>query len=241
MRSADATLIFGACRTPETLCPLHEAQKKGQPVLVVEWTCLDSDPDPERLRQWLAANKVKTLHVAGSRKHWRDYGVFEATKRFLIEALTVRTEAHCERACGPFSRLPQLASLAPTSGADGGGASCSEDDDIGVWLSPQAFAQMGAEVWRHFTLYEQRAPGRRVMPHLKTYFRLRSDGKRTTATAKTLNTSRSASSQAFANQREVVWMMFGSMYVRRPNSRVMLVAHTCVWAAVMQGGAIEED
>ena len=209
VRSADATLIFGACRTPETLLPLHEAQRQGQPVLVVEWTCLDPDPDAERLRQWLVANKVETLHVAGSRKHWRDHGVFEATKRFLIEGLTER-EADVERASESSRQAPILAG--PPTGIHEGDT-CLEDD-MGVWLSPQAFSQMGAEIWRHFTLYDQCAPGRRIMPHLKTYFRLRSNGKHRRSN------SCSSNSQGRATQHELVWMMFGSMYVRPEATRV---------------------
>eukprot|EP00750_Incisomonas_marina_P019297 INCI3282.2.p1 GENE.INCI3282.2~~INCI3282.2.p1 ORF type:complete len:1277 (+),score=138.16 INCI3282.2:236-4066(+) len=204
VRSADATLIFGACRTPETLLPLHEAQRQGQPVLVVEWTCLDPDPDAERLRQWLVANKVETLHVAGSRKHWRDHGVFEATKRFLIEGLTER-EADVERASESSRQAPILAG--PPTGIHEGDT-CLEDD-MGVWLSPQAFSQMGAEIWRHFTLYDQCAPGRRIMPHLKTYFRLRSNGKHRRSN------SCSSNSQGRATQHELVWMMFGSMCLSR--------------------------
>jgi hypothetical protein len=63
---ADATLVLtrGAPRGGTALTVALAARAK-RPCLVVD---LDAPPDPDRVREWLAAHRVKTLNVAGPRE-----------------------------------------------------------------------------------------------------------------------------------------------------------------------------
>lgn len=96
-------------------------------------------------------------------------------------------------------------------------------DDHGVFLSPQGFAQMGSEIWRHFTLYEpydkseKLSKEPRLIPHLKTYFRMKgrklSDLNIDDNFQCKLNRRKCTTHNmsVLERERELIWFAFGSM------------------------------
>ena len=83
MMDADATLILnlgelgGGTRLTAYLC-----QKTGKPCRVVQLDGEDIDTDVLGTREWLQANAVTSLNVAGPRESKRP-GAYAAARRFL--------------------------------------------------------------------------------------------------------------------------------------------------------------
>ena len=66
VRDSDGTLIVTrGAPTGGTALTIHFARELGRPWLVVD---LDRDADPEPARDWLRANRVGVLNVAGPRE-----------------------------------------------------------------------------------------------------------------------------------------------------------------------------
>lgn len=184
VRLSDGTLVFGDPRHAEALFAIKEATRLCKPLLVVEWNRMEPVPNHCLFRQWVISHRIRTLHVAGQTEDWRNSGLFETAKAYFLAAFTDPTDQD-RSSTEDHSHL----SNSTTSGASA--------DFSQVWLSPQAFAQMGSEIWRHFTVYETKT-GKNLLPHLKTYFRMRQRRAK-------------CSSHGDADHQELVWIAFGSM------------------------------
>jgi len=82
VRDSDGTLIF-TWRKPKggTALTIRFAQKYGKPHLVVD---LSERGDPETAQEWVEANQIKVLNIAGLRES--EYpGVYDRTFDFLKE------------------------------------------------------------------------------------------------------------------------------------------------------------
>ncbi len=84
VRDADATLVITrGPGGPGTEYTLRVVKRLGKPHLVVD---LADAPDPTRVRDWIRAEWVGTLNVAGPRES-NNPGIYEEAKAFLLRAL----------------------------------------------------------------------------------------------------------------------------------------------------------
>src|SRR5262245_51254099 len=74
--ASDATLIL-SCGSPQdgTLFTKERAEHHHKPILEVD---LDAPVSPERVRQWIRANNLRVLNVAGPRESHRPGFVYNA-------------------------------------------------------------------------------------------------------------------------------------------------------------------
>jgi len=82
VRDADATLII--CRgepTGGTLLTIRLARQHARPLLIVD---LSTSVEPESIREWLAANKIENLNVAGPRES-QSPGIGAAARELLMK------------------------------------------------------------------------------------------------------------------------------------------------------------
>lgn len=89
VRDSDATLILSSGEMRGgTALTAREARGQRRPLLVVN---LDGTPDPDRIRAWLIANRVRVLNVAGPRESEREGTAARAAAllRRVLEPLVV--------------------------------------------------------------------------------------------------------------------------------------------------------
>lgn len=80
---SDATLIFNIGELADgSLATLHFAESAGKPVLVVALDAEDSATQLEGVREWLSANGIAVLNIAGPRESKRP-GTYRRTLEFL--------------------------------------------------------------------------------------------------------------------------------------------------------------
>lgn len=82
VRDSDGTLVF-TWREPKggTALTIRFAQKYKKPYLTVD---LSEEGDPETTREWLEANQIKVLNIAGLRESELP-GIYHRTVQFLRE------------------------------------------------------------------------------------------------------------------------------------------------------------
>jgi predicted Rossmann fold nucleotide-binding protein DprA/Smf involved in DNA uptake len=84
VRDSDATLVIHAgTLRGGTALTARLARRRGKPVLCVD---LDADPDPRIVAQWIAANGIEVLNVAGPRES-ETPGIGARATRLLAGAL----------------------------------------------------------------------------------------------------------------------------------------------------------
>lgn len=84
VRDSDGTLIL--CRgtlSGGTLLTARIADRYARPLLVVD---LESDPDPERVLDWIREHAVSVLNIAGPREE-KAPGIYSQALSFLLTAL----------------------------------------------------------------------------------------------------------------------------------------------------------
>jgi hypothetical protein len=80
VRDSDGTLVLTHGEPDRgTALTIELADKRGKPCLVLD---LAGDPDPEKLFDWIEANNIKALNVAGPRASSRP-GIYQLTRAFL--------------------------------------------------------------------------------------------------------------------------------------------------------------
>lgn len=82
VRDSDGTLILsGGPLTGGTALTESLARRQGKPVFVVD---LRDDPAPDVIDEWLAANSIQTLNVAGPRESQQP-GIYDRVTDFLAQ------------------------------------------------------------------------------------------------------------------------------------------------------------
>jgi hypothetical protein len=90
VRDADGTLILYRGRLQGgTALTARLARQRRKPLLCLD---LDGEPRPETVREWIAANDVRILNVAGPRESERP-GIYAQAFRLLRETLCAQREA----------------------------------------------------------------------------------------------------------------------------------------------------
>jgi len=84
VRDSDGTLILsGGPLTGGTALTESLARRQGKPVFVVD---LRDEPAPDVIDEWLAANSIQTLNVAGPRESQQP-GIYDTVCEFLARLL----------------------------------------------------------------------------------------------------------------------------------------------------------
>jgi len=77
VRDSDGTVWFGNPSSPGGKLTLNTCRGAGKPYIV--------NPTPQELSQWVSANGIKTLNVAGNRER-KSPGIKQQTIKTLVEA-----------------------------------------------------------------------------------------------------------------------------------------------------------
>ena len=95
VKGSDGTVIFGNSDSPGSKLTLRLCKELKKPYLILSSEVSNAGDDDfgfavaetaENFREWLAANRIEILNVAGNRER-SNPGIFERVKSFLIEAL----------------------------------------------------------------------------------------------------------------------------------------------------------
>ncbi len=120
VRAADGTVLFTrGAPTGGSRLTAEFARDHGKPLLQFDLRTVEAQPAEacDRLRSWLAAHRIRTLNVAGSRESMAP-GIQATVARFLIQALSTPPFAKEAERVGaePSGRLP-VAAEAPAVSA----------------------------------------------------------------------------------------------------------------------------
>lgn len=86
VKDSDGTLVFGNPNSAGSKLTVKTARQLSKPFFVVRWQSGQSLPSPAKFRQWLRANDISVLNVAGNRES-RNPGITRAVHDFLVSAL----------------------------------------------------------------------------------------------------------------------------------------------------------